>query len=645
LIVANTQGIRAGRAYVELGVNDKISAGLRAAQRRLQAFGTALAGVGIGMLTPMIGAAKIFADFGSELHDAAGRTGMTVEALSELGYAAKMTGTDLATVETGIRRMQKTLSAARDGSTEASQALAKLGVSAARIANLTPEKQFEAIAQGLQGISDPTERAAAAMSVFGKGGTALLPMIADLEALRQKARDLGLTMTTEQASAADELGDSYDTLKASVRGLAVSVGSALAPALQKVTDALTRALSAISRFVRQHQAAVVAAAKLAVVLIGVGGAIVGLGASLGIVASSLKVIPAIFGGMVTVLGSLLSPMGLAIAAIATLGTVLVVASGQGGEALRWLGEQFQNLKGFASRSVGAISDALTAGDISLAAKVLWTSLKLAWQEGVNTLNEQWAKFKNSFLALATDAFYGAVALAAEAFYGLQKLWLETISFLASKWARFSGDFRELWAIAQNEVTKGLVKLMALFDERIDVNYATKIADNELSDKLAAIERETQGSIDTTEKSRKDKRASIEQERIGTLSAINDEADAAQRSREQQYGQEIDATKAALAQAKADWQAAVAQANAKAGQQDGKAGDSLADRLKRAMANASDAITDIRGRNMDVTGTFNAMASFGLGSQTSQERTAKATEETARNTNRIIQKMAGGQAFA
>jgi len=643
--VANTQGIRAGRAYVELGVNDKISAGLRAAQRRLQAFGAALAGAGVAILTPMIGATKVFADFGSELNDMAGRTGVTVEALSELGYAADMTGTDLATVEVGVRRMQKTLSAAREGSKEASEALAKLGISAAKIAALAPEQQFEAIALSLRGISDPTERAAAAMFVFGKGGTALLPMIADLDALRKKARDLGLTMTTEQASAADELGDSYDTLKASVRGLALSVGSALAPALQAVTDTVTRAVSMVSRFVRQHQAAVVAAAKLALVLVGVGGAIIGLGASLGIVASSLKVIPAIFGGIITVLGSLLSPVGLAIAAIATLGTVLVVASGQGGEALRWLGEQFQSLKGFVSTSVGAIADALTAGDIGLAAKVLWTSLKLAWQEGVNVLNEQWAKFKNAFLTLATDAFYGAVTLAAEAFYGLQKLWVETTSFLASKWARFSGDFRELWAIAQNEITKGMVKLMAMFDERIDVNYATKIADSELQDKLAKIERETQSSMAATEKGRKEKRGAIEQERIGTLTAINEEADAAQKSRQQEYGREIDVTKAALAKAKADWQAAVAQANTKAGQQEGKAPESLADRIKKAMSGIPDALEGIRGRSIEAVGTFNVAAAYGFGSQSTQERTAKATEETARNTNRIIQRMTGGQSFA
>jgi len=34
----NTRGIRAGRAFVELGVNDRLTRGLRRAQRQLRAF-------------------------------------------------------------------------------------------------------------------------------------------------------------------------------------------------------------------------------------------------------------------------------------------------------------------------------------------------------------------------------------------------------------------------------------------------------------------------------------------------------------------------------------------------------------------------------------------------------------------------------
>ena len=45
--MANTRGIRAGRAFVELGVSDKLSAGLRRAQRRLEAFGASVQRLGL----------------------------------------------------------------------------------------------------------------------------------------------------------------------------------------------------------------------------------------------------------------------------------------------------------------------------------------------------------------------------------------------------------------------------------------------------------------------------------------------------------------------------------------------------------------------------------------------------------------------
>jgi hypothetical protein len=44
--VANAKGIRAGKAFVELGVSDKLTAGLRRAQKRLQAFGAGLRSIG-----------------------------------------------------------------------------------------------------------------------------------------------------------------------------------------------------------------------------------------------------------------------------------------------------------------------------------------------------------------------------------------------------------------------------------------------------------------------------------------------------------------------------------------------------------------------------------------------------------------------
>ena len=67
-------GIRAGRAYVELGVNDKLVAGLRRAQKRLQTFGAGveqigsrLTKLGAVLALPFAAGAKVFMDFEKQM--------------------------------------------------------------------------------------------------------------------------------------------------------------------------------------------------------------------------------------------------------------------------------------------------------------------------------------------------------------------------------------------------------------------------------------------------------------------------------------------------------------------------------------------------------------------------------------------------
>lgn len=131
-----SQGIRAGAAYVELYTKDsRLVKGLQAAEKKLQAFGvgitsigTKLAGLGAGVVTPLLGAAKVFADMGSDLADMSQRAGVSVEALSELGFAAEQSGADIETLEGGLRKMQKQVVEAASGSESAREALGKLGL-------------------------------------------------------------------------------------------------------------------------------------------------------------------------------------------------------------------------------------------------------------------------------------------------------------------------------------------------------------------------------------------------------------------------------------------------------------------------------------------------------------------------------------
>lgn len=86
-MATGAQGIRAGRAYVEIGTYDKYIAGLRRAQRRLRAFGAAVGAIGAKMMrvgammaAPFALGAKGFATFDQQMRmvstmlgDAAGK--------------------------------------------------------------------------------------------------------------------------------------------------------------------------------------------------------------------------------------------------------------------------------------------------------------------------------------------------------------------------------------------------------------------------------------------------------------------------------------------------------------------------------------------------------------------------------------------
>jgi len=141
--------------------------GLRAAENKLKAFGQRirnlglkLIGIGSAMAAPLLASAKLFAGYGDSVAKMARRTGLSVEALSELQFAAGQSGVAVTELESGIRRMQRTIYDAERGLSTATDALAALGVTADDLAGLSVEQQFKLLADRIAQIEDPTRQAA-----------------------------------------------------------------------------------------------------------------------------------------------------------------------------------------------------------------------------------------------------------------------------------------------------------------------------------------------------------------------------------------------------------------------------------------------------------------------------------------------------
>jgi len=290
--MAKTGAIRAGRAFVELFAdNSKLVRGLKWAEARLKAFGRSVQTIGRRMMalsaaivTPLIGSAKVFSRVGDQVAKMSKRTGVSVETLSELRYVASQTGTEFESLEMAFRKMQRSIYDAGRGLSTAVDALDDLGLRFEDLDGLTPEAQFKRLADRIGQLEDPTKKAAIAMSLFGRTGTNLLPMFAvgsrGIEQLQKKARDLGLTISNQDAKAAEDFTDAMDSLWKVLKQGTFLLGAALASDLQAAAEWLTRAAVNTSTWIKENKKLVSNLFRVTVGIGAAGAALVVLGTAI-----------------------------------------------------------------------------------------------------------------------------------------------------------------------------------------------------------------------------------------------------------------------------------------------------------------------------------------------------------------------------
>lgn len=661
----SSSNVKAGAAYIELYTKDnRLVKGLNAASAKLKAFGagitsigTKLAGIGAGIVTPFLGAAKVFADMGSDLVDMSQRTGVSVEALSELGFAAEQSGSDLETLEGSLKKMQKFLVTAAEGSRQANDALGQLGLSMADLGRLAPEDQFSLIADRLSQIQNPALRTAMAMQIFGKSGTKLLPLMwggaKGIEELRQQARELGLTMSTEDAQAAEAFGDKLDALWKALKRTAFTVGATLAPLLTQVADAIMRAAKTTSDWIARNKGLVVTIFKVGAALLAGGAALVALGASIsglgvafGGLATLITSAGAAIGTLGTILASLLSPIGLVIGGLGALAAYMIYSTGAGGDALAWLGDQFGALKDTALAAWQGIGDALAAGDLALAAKIVWLTLKMEWQRGINFLEAKWLDFKGFFVGVWQNAVFGIARLMTDAWAGIQVGWLETITVLSNAWTGFIGFLQKGWNHFAGFFQKVWARIKGLFT---DTNAEEEIAriNAEVAQQDQAIGAKRDAMVAEREQARQQERDRIERDRVGAQGALDEMQAGEQARREAKHQAALQESEDELAKARREWQDALQSAADKRAEADSQGPG----RLKRPggelpTADGLDELINDTRRKIDVIGSFNPLAARGLGANSLSERTAKATEQVAANTKALVREAQhGGLVFS
>ena len=213
---------------------------------------------------------------------------------------------------------------------------------------------------------------------------------------------------------------------------------------------LTVAAKKAAEWIKAHQ-------PLVQTIFQVGAAAVGIGAGLLLVGKGLSVVGGMFGtaaraigifghllGIVSMLlGAVLTPCGLVVAGIVALGAYFLSVTGQMGKAVDWLAETFGDLLKDCKEALGGISDAISAGDIFLAWKVVTSFMKLEWAKACLWFREQWEDFKTWFFKVSP---------------GLAKGLINGFAAVATFFSDMVAAIMQTWNKAVTAIAHGLVDL-------------------------------------------------------------------------------------------------------------------------------------------------------------------------------------------
>lgn len=617
--------IMAGRAYVELFVkNSLFMKGLASAKKSVQDFGSSflkagglLMAAGSGIIAPLALMVNQFAAAGSVLYDMSQRTGASASSLAELGYAAEQSGGSIEDVETSIRKMQKALAAAEktgsssksgkkgmfgamiseDKDSDAVATLTKLGLSLETLKGLTVDEKFMKVAEGLAAIKDPGARATAAMEIFGKTGTKILPMldggIEALRAMRQEARDLGAP-TDQEAKLADQLGDAFGRLKTIAFNTAFSIGGALAPMVLEAAATIQKLAAAAQKWIRENGELVRTVAKLAVQVFLAGAAITAIGAAIWGLGAAFGFAATLASGLGVVLGVALSPVVLWTAAI---GLLLYKTKALGG-LFTWLGNTLAPVGARAREVFGAmqadfdtawkgIQDAIAAGDFGLALEVAWAGMRVIWQQATIDVNKMWLEAKEYFLSIWSEAQHGLGIIFIDAIAVMKKAWTEAVSFMKKLWdgvgAAITDTFDEIYRVGAktkaaftakpimtndefHRYTRGQMspEEKAEIEERIRKNKEMlKQQFSDIDDTVNNAKKKTADTLSAdlaeAEKTRQQDLLKIEKERLETQQALTEDMARNKTARDADYAAAVAAKQAELEAARAALDAAAGKA--------------------------------------------------------------------------------------
>ena len=248
---------------VELTAKDKTKRAFGSVQKSLGKLKSSLfnikALIGAAFAAVAIRALKNFVTNTLDAADALAKTsraiGLTTDTLQELRFAADLGGVSTEKLDASLLKFTKTIGETRAGTGALITFLKNSNVELLNsIQNASSfDEAFDLVTKTLRETTSATDRAALANAAFGRSGSLIAAnMIPSLEEVRQKFRDLGLTISADLLFKAEETNDAMTVLSATIRNNFTKAVLENADAILFLVDKFGQLIAHSSEFLQSY---------------------------------------------------------------------------------------------------------------------------------------------------------------------------------------------------------------------------------------------------------------------------------------------------------------------------------------------------------------------------------------------------------
>lgn len=182
-----------------------------------------------------------FADAAESLGNTAQIIGTTATELSRLHATAVPMGIAAESVDTGMKKLARTLTDARRGGEEAALAFEAVGLKGEELDKLSLPEVLAKISDKFADAEDGATKTALAQALLGRSGADLIPWLNQgSEAMREQADEaerMGAVMGDDAVAAGEALDAAWDKLTMQGTGLKNLFAQSLAPVLEFIAEA------------------------------------------------------------------------------------------------------------------------------------------------------------------------------------------------------------------------------------------------------------------------------------------------------------------------------------------------------------------------------------------------------------------------